>query len=37
MDPFADVFEGAPVLGVLDTEYHKIDGDSDTRGKYDEI
>lgn len=37
MDEFAHVFAGEPDLGVLDTEYHKVDGDSDTRGKYDEI
>jgi hypothetical protein len=37
MDPFAHVFEGELVLDVLDTEYYKIDGDSDTRRRYDEI
>jgi hypothetical protein len=37
MDPFAHVFAGELVLEVLDTEYHKVDGDSDVRNRYDEI
>lgn len=37
MDEFAEVFVGDQVLTVMDHEYHKVDGDSDVRNKYDEI
>ena len=36
-DNFDEVFEGTASLGVQAREYHKIDGSSDTRNKYDEI
>ena len=36
-DTFAHVFDGEQILDVSDSEYYKVDGDSDTRRKYDEI
>jgi hypothetical protein len=36
-DVFAHIFDGEQVLEVSDSEYYKVDGDSDTRRKYDEI
>jgi len=36
-DTFDHVFDGEQVLEVADSEYYKVDGDSDTRRKYDEI
>jgi hypothetical protein len=37
IDNFDDVFEGTASVQVQAREYHKIPGDSDQRGKYDEI
>jgi hypothetical protein len=36
-DAFAHVFDGEQILEASDSEYYKVDGDSDTRRKYDEI
>lgn len=36
-DSYSDVFEGELVLELADPDYSKVDGDSDTRKKYDEI
>jgi hypothetical protein len=34
---FDEVFEGTASVAIREREYHKIDGSSDTRHKYDEI
>lgn len=34
---FNDAFEGDVILKVAESEYFKVEGDSDTRNKYDEI
>lgn len=37
VDNFDDVFAGPLILELGSSEYHKVPGDHDTRGKYDEI